>query len=326
MSAEPFLTLGLHALEYAADNDESVYNPLSDQVKRTRSADRKSVDDISRHGIWKPDERGLVLKRRSEVESDEEIVDILPKRRSKRGQLIQRTSSLERGDYERGNPDRSVRPWRGAPAANIDVSDRGASERRSRPKSRASQSRSHAGSKARWSTRSNSTSSADLGSSSGDEKRCRRAAKRKWITACLAGVTTVHAAAKVYRNIKNHDKRVMQVQRGEMSPEEANKKEKRSRWQDAAGIAIAALGIKGARNEWRKVQEQHREHEKLIERRQEMHQRRMEREHRHKMREARDGHPRLAPGSHTASSRVRGRRGDSRDGKERDGRYYDRFK
>jgi len=321
MSADPFLTLGLKALPYAADNYERVYYPLRNRIKRVRSVDHKSFDNMTLYGGSRPDDRGLVLKKRSEVQSDEEIVDVLPKPSSRRGQLVRRTSSVDRGDYGPDNPDRRLGPWRGA-AAGVDASDSDASMR---PKSRASRSRGRAKSKAGRSTRSSSTSSSDLGSSGDDEKKCRKAARKKWITASLAGVATVHAAAKVYSSIENHDKRAMQVRRGEMSPEEADKKKKQARWQDAAAVAIAALGIKGAMSEWSEVQEQQREHKELMEHRQEMHRRRLEREQRHRTRDVGSAHPSQASShSRTASNASGRRRRHSRDSEESDGGYYER--
>jgi hypothetical protein len=109
-------------------------------------------------------------------------------------------------------------------------------------------------------------------------------ARKKWITGGLAAVATVHAAAKVYSSIEAHDKRAKQVVKGEISPEEAHKKKKQARWQDAAAIAIAALSIKSAMNEWNEVQEQQHEHQELLESGQERHRRREE----HKRRKAKE--------------------------------------
>lgn len=104
--------------------------------------------------------------------------------------------------------------------------------------------------------------------------------RKKWITAALASVATIHAASKVYNSIESHDKRIEEVKAGTMSPEEAHKKSRSARWQDAAAIGIAALGIKGAISEWNEVQEEHAHHRELMEQSKEHHKRRMERERR----------------------------------------------
>lgn len=109
--------------------------------------------------------------------------------------------------------------------------------------------------------------------------------RKKWITAAFASVATVHAASKVYSSIEKHDKRILEVQAGTLSPEEAHKKARSARWQDAAAIGIAALGIKGAISEWHEVQEEHAEHQKKLEESREHHKRRLEHQKRAKARE-----------------------------------------
>ena len=95
-------------------------------------------------------------------------------------------------------------------------------------------------------------------------------------------MATVHAASKVYSSIEAHDKRIQEVERGEMSPEEAHKRQRAARWQDAAAIAIAALGIKGAISEWNEVMEEHHEHQRSLQEREEHHKKRLEKERRQK--------------------------------------------
>lgn len=104
-------------------------------------------------------------------------------------------------------------------------------------------------------------------------KRMRR---KKWITAGLASVATINAASKVYSSIENHDKRVFAVQQGSISAEEAHKQAQSARWQDAAAIGLAALGIKGAISEWKEMAEEHEKHKELREKHEQQHMKRIE--------------------------------------------------
>ena len=274
--AEQFVTLGFQGVPYAVNNYGKVYNPVKQKYKKMRGkGEEVEYDEVHHHGGWKPDDRGLVLKKRSEVASDEEIVEAIPRHKARQA-LVRRTSSMDRGDYGRGgrNNDRQLTRYRGG-AAESD------SEGSVPPRSRVSaRGRRRAKSQAGKSKRGSSASSSDLGSSTEDEKNCKSIARKKWITGGLAAVATIHAGAKVYSSIENHDKRIQQVAQGEMSPEEAHKKKTQARWQDAAAIAIAALGIKGAMGEWSEVQEQQHEHQEMMENKQERHKKRMERERR----------------------------------------------
>lgn len=289
--ADPYVSLSLKAIPYAYDNYDKVYDPIKRKAKKIRGrGEQVEYDDMTMHGGWKPDDRGLVLKKRSEVASDEEIVEVVPRRSANSNrQLVNRTSSLDRTGYDRGGDrnDQRVVPYRGR-----DASD---SQGSVPPRSRVSaKSRGRAKSTSgRGGKRSSSSSSSDLGSTTDDEKRCKKIERKKWITGGLAAVATIHAASKVYSSIESHDKRIKQVALGQISPEEAAKKKKQARWQDAAAIAIAALGIKGAMSEWSEVQQQQHEHQELLESRQERHKRRMERSRRKAKEEAerrRQGH------------------------------------
>lgn len=82
---------------------------------------------------------------------------------------------------------------------------------------------------------------------------------KELITAGLATVATIHAAHGVYSSMEAHEKRHRLVAEGEMSPEEARKKQTKAWIQDAAAVGIAALGIKGAFSEWKEMNEQRRE-------------------------------------------------------------------
>jgi len=291
--ADPYISLGLKGMTYAANNYETVYHPVKRRVQKMRGRGPPQTQDGDLRGTWVPDDRGLVLKKRSEVSSDEEIVEYIPRaERQNRQQLVRRTSSMDRGSYgndrRNGRDDRRVGAYRGAAAggaAGDDSDSEGSVPPRSRVSNR-NRGRAKSATGRDSKKRDSSSSSSDLGSSSGDERNCKKIARKKWITGGLAAVATVHAASKVYSSIEAHDKRIQQVVMGEISPEEAQRKKKQARWQDAAAIAIAALGIKGAMSEWGEVQEQQHEHKELLESREERHKKRMERQRRQAKKEA----------------------------------------
>jgi hypothetical protein len=151
---------------------------------------------------------------------------------------------------------------------------------RSRIRAKSTSGRSQASRRRRGSSSSSSSSSSSLGSSTDEEKQIHKMQRKKWITAALASVATIHAAQKVYSSIENHDKRIMDVQAGKLSPEDAHKKARSSRWQDAAAIGIAALGIRGAISEWNEVTEEHQQHRELMEKKEMHHKKRLEAERR----------------------------------------------
>lgn len=118
--AEQFLPIGLAAVNPAVDNYEKAWHPVKKQakklpVRRKSKKNRDREDDRDRYAyddrqedMRSPEERGLILKPRREVASDEEIVEIVPK-----GQLIKRpdgamtrrASSMDgsqRGYHDRG--------------------------------------------------------------------------------------------------------------------------------------------------------------------------------------------------------------------------------
>jgi hypothetical protein len=82
---------------------------------------------------------------------------------------------------------------------------------------------------------------------------------------------------------------VEKVKEGKLSPEDAHKQQRASRWQDAAAIGIAALGIKGAISEWNEVSEEHSQHKELLTQREEHHKKRLERERRQRA-QGKDGY------------------------------------
>lgn len=98
-------------------------------------------------------------------------------------------------------------------------------------------------------SQSSSSSSTDI------ETKRKHMRGKELITAGLATVATIHAAHGVYSSMEAHEKRHKLVAEGEMSPEEARKKQTKAWVQDAAAVGIAALGIKGAFSEWKEMNE-----------------------------------------------------------------------
>ena len=265
------------------------------------------------------EDKGYVLRKRSEVQSDEEIVEVVRhrgQRLPRRPGMARRSSSMDDlRDRQALVPYNKNRELQAPRRSRTDIDGgrrRGAaggdgwsdSEGSVPPRSRNGRSRAQsrsksvngAGANGRSKSKSKSksggkrsssrSSSSSVCSSTEDEKKIKKAVRKKWITAGLAGVATVHAASKVYSSIESHDKRMIDVQQGTLSPEDAHKKARSHRWQDAAAIAIAALGIKGAISEWNETMEEHHEHQQLMQEKEEHHKQRLEHERRKKARDA----------------------------------------
>lgn len=100
------------------------------------------------------------------------------------------------------------------------------------------------------------SSSTDSNSTTDMEQKRKHMRGKEFLTAGLATIATVHAAHGVYSSMEAHEKRHRLVAEGEMTPEEARKKQTKAWVQDAAAVGIAALGIKGAFSEWKEMNEQ----------------------------------------------------------------------
>src|SRR3954447_19154538 len=98
--AEPYIALGLQAIPFAYDNSPRIYYPIKRKVHKMRRRSEQAESDDVIHGGWKPDDRGLILKKRSEVASDEEIVEVVPRRNTNNRQLVRRTSSVDGNGYD----------------------------------------------------------------------------------------------------------------------------------------------------------------------------------------------------------------------------------
>ena len=303
---DQLLPIGVRVVPMVGQHYDKFTDPAKYKYDKMRG--RVPKPDPDTQSQRNHEDKGYVLRKRSEVQSDEEIVEVVRhrgERLPRRPGLPRQVSSMDdmRGGqmvpYRGGRNDRSesndprdrqlarrsttgdaiARRGGAAGGAAGEWSD---SEGSVPPRSRQNgRSKSQSG-KSKSGRRRNpsSSSSSSLCSSTEDEKHIKKARRKKWITAGLAGVATVHAASKVYSSIESHDKRILAVQAGTISPEEAHKKQRAARWQDGAAIAIAALGIKGALSEWNETVEEHHEHQKLMEEKEEHHKKRLERERR----------------------------------------------
>jgi hypothetical protein len=285
------LGMGLHGVNLAINHQDKVIDPLHRRYKKLRSKEEKPDPDILDHRTM--EEKGLVLRRRRDVASDEEIVETV----RHRGEVLPRRPGQQRRSSSMNNARALGAAGAGAGAGALVAYDRGRdrsrrddrddhyyeSEGSVPPRSRV-RAKSSSG-RSRRRRGSSSSSSSSLLSSTEEEKNIHKMQRKKWITAALASVATIHAASKVYSSIENHDKRVEQVREGKLSPEAAHKQQRAARWQDAAAIGIAALGIKGALSEWSEVTEEHNQHKELLSQKEEHHKQRVERERRKRARD-----------------------------------------
>ena len=287
------LGLGLNGMNLAITHQDKIIDPLGRKIKNMRGGgDKRDPDLYDRRTM---EEKGLVLRRRRDVGSDEEIVETVRHRgevlpvRPGRPRQQRRSSSMN-------NARKLGAAGAGAGAGALVAYNRGRdrdrdggrdsyydSEGSVPPRSRV-RAKSSSGRSRRKRGSSSSSSSSSLLSSTEEEKTIHKMQRKKWITAALASVATIHAASKVYSSIESHDKRMDQVREGKLSPEDAHKQARSSRWQDAAAIGIAALGIKGAVSEWNEVSEEHNQHKELLTQKEEHHRKRLERERRERAR------------------------------------------
>ncbi len=290
---EQALGFGLHGANLALTHQDKFVPPIHRKYKKMRDGPEKRDPDLYEKRTH--EEKGLVLRRRRDVGSDEEIVETVRHRgevlgaRPGRPRQQRRSSSMN-------NARKYGAAGAGAGAGALVAYNGGRDRDRDRDRGRGGESyydsegsvpprsrvraKSSSGRSRRKRGSSTSSSSSSLLSSTEEEKTIHKMQRKKWITAALASVATIHAASKVYSSIESHDKRMDEVREGKMSPEEAHKQARSSRWQDAAAIGIAALGIKGAVSEWNEVTEEHGQHKELLSQKEEHHKKRLERERR----------------------------------------------
>lgn len=284
------LPIALNGINMGAEHFDKVYDPMKKKYWQRKGYYR---DDPDVHDHRTPEEKGYVLRRRKDIGSDEEVVEvvrhrgeILPRRPGRPKEIARRASSYDdlRNAGKRaaagGAAAGAMVPYKNGKSRSGNHSDsEGSVPPRDRVRPKSTSGRSHASRRRRGSSSSSSDSSS-LCSSTEDEKNVKKMQRKKWITAAFASVATIHAATKVYGSIEAHDKRIQDVALGKMSPDEAHKKQKTARWQDAAAIGIAALGIRGALSEWNEVNEEHHQHKEMMEKKEMHHKKRLEAERR----------------------------------------------
>ena len=289
--ADQALGLGFHGVNMAIAHQDKVIDPLHRRYQKMRGTHPQQNQDPDVFDRRTMEEKGLVLRRRRDIGSDEEIVSVV----RHRGEVLDKRPGRprqQRRSSSMNNARNLGAAGAGAGAGALVAYDKGRGANRDSyydsegsvpPRSRRAKSSSARSRRKRGS--SSSSSSDSLVSSTEEEKSIKKMQRKKWITAALASVATIHAASKVYSSIESHDKRMENVREGKLSPEDAHKQARASRWQDAAAIGIAALGIKGAVSEWNEVTEEHSQHKELLTQKEEHHKKRMERERRKRARE-----------------------------------------
>ncbi|KAJ5185645.1 hypothetical protein N7491_006485 [Penicillium cf. griseofulvum] len=106
---------------------------------------------------------------------------------------------------------------------------------------------------------SSSESDSDLGDSSDEMKQRKKLKRDMLMTGGLASVATIHAVHGLYGSMEKRKERMKQLKEGEITPEEARKRRMKANTKDAVSIGLAALGIKGAYEEWKEVVEKRKE-------------------------------------------------------------------
>lgn len=117
----------------------------------------------------------------------------------------------------------------------------------------------------------------DLGDSSDERKKRKKMKRDVLVTSGMASVATIHAAHAIYGSVGKRKHRMHQLREGEITEEEARKRRIKANTMDAVTIGLAAIGIKGAYDEWKEVIEKRKENNHFEE---ECHQRAMKRERR----------------------------------------------
>ncbi|KAE8348288.1 hypothetical protein BDV28DRAFT_164671 [Aspergillus coremiiformis] len=126
-------------------------------------------------------------------------------------------------------------------------------------RSRATGEEGHAYHSERENHNSGSEMDSDLGLSTDEEHQHKRLTRKTLLATGLATIATIHAAHEIHESMGKHKKRVKMVKEGDMSPEKARKLRMKNNIVDAANVGLATLGIKGAVDEWRHVDNMRRE-------------------------------------------------------------------
>ncbi|KAK3081971.1 hypothetical protein LTS18_009840, partial [Coniosporium uncinatum] len=227
---------------------------------------------------YPPSRDGLILKKRSEVRPGEIIV----------GRAPPSTQLARRRDYDRDHNDdaynRSPQSTQGLaqrPRHEQDYNDGYNSEASiaPRPRRRRQQrARSQDGSQRQ--RRESSESSTDLGSSTGDESKCKSLKRKKYITLGFTAIALIHAGASIHEAMEMRAYHRKQLAEGGMEPTEAKKEQMKQRWEEAKAIGIGAYGAYSSYETIKELNERREEHHKMEEERKDRHKRREERRRR----------------------------------------------
>ncbi|PGH15573.1 hypothetical protein AJ79_02355 [Helicocarpus griseus UAMH5409] len=105
-----------------------------------------------------------------------------------------------------------------------------------------------------------SDTDSDTSISTDEEERTRkRLLKREILTTGFATIATVNAGHTVAKSWKKRKERTTQLRQGEISPEEARRQRLKNNFKDVASVAVAAIGIKEAADEWKDAAKDHAE-------------------------------------------------------------------
>jgi hypothetical protein len=243
---------------------------------------------MAQYGYSNPNS-AVIRVRRSDVQPGDVILGPAPRdlplatRPRPRPQYLRRASSLDGDDFYGPGPR-----GRGQVARRRDPRDQyhqydseGSIPPRSRrpipPRQNRQKDNRNRSGKVDSSSSSSSASSSDLGCTSDDEKLKKKAKLKKWGSIGLAGVATIHAVAGVHSTIEKRKKNREELQEGEISEHEAERRRNKGRWRNAANLGIAAVWIKGAVDEIKEYREATKEHQETIEKSEERHLKRIER-------------------------------------------------
>ncbi|PGG96221.1 hypothetical protein GX51_07927 [Blastomyces parvus] len=100
----------------------------------------------------------------------------------------------------------------------------------------------------------------DSSLSTDEEKRThRKLRRRELVTTGLATMATVHAGHSIVKSIKKREERNALLREGEISPDEARRQRTKNNLKDVASVAVAAIGVKSAVDEWKDAAQHHEE-------------------------------------------------------------------
>ncbi|OJD20123.1 hypothetical protein ACJ73_08545 [Blastomyces percursus] len=114
--------------------------------------------------------------------------------------------------------------------------------------------------KYKYNDNDNDTDSDSPTLSTDEEKRThRKLHRRQLVTTGLATLATVHAGHSIVKSIKKREERNALLCEGGISPDEARRQRTKNNLQDVASVAVAAIGVKSAVDEWKDAAQHHAE-------------------------------------------------------------------